>query len=47
MHGMVGRDGGFAEYMITSDIAIMKIPDDLPFERKNVHILLLPLFGRY
>jgi propanol-preferring alcohol dehydrogenase len=46
MHGIVRRDGGFAEYMITSDVAIMKIPDDLPFERKNVHTLLL-LLGMY
>lgn len=30
--------------MITSDVAIMKIPDNLPFERKIVHMLLLLKF---
>jgi D-arabinose 1-dehydrogenase-like Zn-dependent alcohol dehydrogenase len=47
MHGIVGRDGGFAEYMITTDVAIMKIPDDLPFERKIIHMLLLLLLRMY
>jgi D-arabinose 1-dehydrogenase-like Zn-dependent alcohol dehydrogenase len=33
MGGIRGADGGFAEYMITSDDAIVKIPDDIPFEQ--------------
>ena len=46
MFGIVGADGGFAEYMLTSDDAIVKIPDEITFERKHVHeVLLLPLLN--
>ena len=34
MFGILGKDGGFAEYMITTDDAILKIPDAISFERK-------------
>jgi D-arabinose 1-dehydrogenase-like Zn-dependent alcohol dehydrogenase len=33
MGGIRGADGGFAEYMITSDDAIVRIPADVPFEQ--------------
>ncbi|KAG4435707.1 hypothetical protein IFR05_008793 [Cadophora sp. M221] len=33
MHGIVGADGGFSEYMVTSDDAILKIPDAVPFDQ--------------
>lgn len=34
MVGISGAEGGFAEYMITTDDAILKIPEEIPFERK-------------
>jgi D-arabinose 1-dehydrogenase-like Zn-dependent alcohol dehydrogenase len=33
MGGIHGADGGFAEYMITSDDAIVRIPAGVPFEQ--------------
>ncbi|PVH79432.1 GroES-like protein [Cadophora sp. DSE1049] len=33
MHGILGADGGFSEYMVTSDDAIVRIPDEVPFDQ--------------
>lgn len=33
MVGIKGADGGFAQYMIMSDLAILKLPDDVSFEQ--------------
>ncbi|KAH7407255.1 chaperonin 10-like protein [Cadophora sp. MPI-SDFR-AT-0126] len=33
MHGILGADGGFSEYMITSDDAIVRIPEEVPFDQ--------------
>lgn len=33
MGGIKNADGGFAQYMLTSDDAIMRVPDGVPFEQ--------------
>ncbi|KAH7357147.1 chaperonin 10-like protein [Rhexocercosporidium sp. MPI-PUGE-AT-0058] len=33
MNGIVGADGGFSEYMVTSDDAIVRIPNAVPFDQ--------------
>lgn len=33
MGGLAGADGGFAEYMIAADYALVKLPDELSFEQ--------------
>lgn len=33
MSGILGADGGFAEYMVASDNALVHLPDDLSFEQ--------------
>ena len=43
--GIKGADAGFAEYMITADDAIVKIPEEVPFERKHLHNSLIPLLA--
>ncbi|MAD84288.1 MAG: hypothetical protein CL912_15095 [Deltaproteobacteria bacterium] len=43
MHGILGADGGFAEYMVTSDDAILHIPEEVPFDRKSVPISNVPI----
>lgn len=33
MTGILGADGGFAQYMMSPDSALLKLPDNLPFEQ--------------
>jgi propanol-preferring alcohol dehydrogenase len=33
MTGILGADGGFAEYLMSPDYALLKIPDNVPFEQ--------------
>lgn len=33
MSGILGADGGFAEYMLASDDALVHLPDNLSFEQ--------------
>lgn len=45
MCGIVGTDGGFAEYMLAHDEAVVKIPEEVSFERKYDRLQLSPLFS--
>jgi propanol-preferring alcohol dehydrogenase len=33
MTGILGADGGFAQYMVSPDCALLRLPDSLPFEQ--------------
>lgn len=33
MTGISGADGGFAQYMVSLDYALLKLPDNVPFEQ--------------
>jgi propanol-preferring alcohol dehydrogenase len=33
MTGISGADGGFAQYMMSPDYALLKLPDNVPFDQ--------------